>query len=167
MASPQENTPQQYYETYEEPSHRADNPHAEVQHVEEVGVHAQPTQPHVGGVPCYFNEAQSPAYAIALHNCFTAYISEIILQVDRVALQLHQVQTEMRDMQMQTTGLQIKTAQCLPPIYNIADLRNLSDEAVMLYCRGYGISTSVVPKEYWRVQIAKFIGCREQQIRFQ
>ncbi|KAJ8077558.1 hypothetical protein PM082_001990 [Marasmius tenuissimus] len=143
-----------------------------------------------GGVLCYLDETQAPPYISALHNCFNAYMGEVSLQVDRMAIQLHEMQSVMRDLQVQMAALQIKTAQVhnttcdngtkhtyhvvpfwdgscpilnhrLPRINNLEDVRMLSENEVITYCRGYGINMNVVPRPHWRGQLAKFVGSRE------
>ncbi|KAL0064021.1 hypothetical protein AAF712_009089 [Marasmius tenuissimus] len=49
----------------------------------------------------------------------------------------------------------------LPRINNLEDVRMLSENEVITYCRGYGINMNVVPRPQWRGQLAKFVGSRE------
>ena len=58
--------------------------------------------------------------------------------------------------------LQTQHLQGLPRISNTEEVQNLSEDEVVVYCRGYGINMDVIPRQYWRILLAKFIGYREQ-----
>ncbi|KAF9262392.1 hypothetical protein L218DRAFT_1000604 [Marasmius fiardii PR-910] len=139
-------------------------------------------------IPCHFDAiaTDAPPYAVALHHCFTTSMGEIVAQLNHFHSHMQDIQTQLNVLGQQSARLQIKTSQifnlscndgsrigfyvvpfwdgsCPVRTHDLNCIRNLSDEEASFYCHGYGIEAQSLPKEFWRDQIAKFIGYRGDQ----